>query len=262
MSEATSWIREASALLVVAGAGMGVDSGLPDFRGPTGFWRAFPPLEGLDLVFEDVANPRLFRDDYELAWGFYGYRLNSYTAAVPHEGYGVLRRLADTKPTAVFTTNVDGFFHRAGFPIVVEAHGSLNWYQCANCRILLPLHGPFSVDERLRCVDPPSCPRCRGRIRPNVLMFGDSEFDPTRTAAQEEVLDRWLESHGGGGLVVVEVGAGTVVSSARDFSQTQVDRGARLVRINLREAEVVGARCVGMLMGARDALISIEGGVS
>ena len=60
----------AEALVIAAGAGMGVDSGLPDFRGPQGFWRAYPPYQKLGLSFEDLANPRWFSDDPELAWGF------------------------------------------------------------------------------------------------------------------------------------------------------------------------------------------------
>ena len=63
-------------LLVAAGAGMGVDSGLPDFRGNEGFWKAYPPLAKLGIQFEEMANPRWFRDDPRLAWGFYGHRFN------------------------------------------------------------------------------------------------------------------------------------------------------------------------------------------
>jgi NAD-dependent SIR2 family protein deacetylase len=66
-------VLEADAILIGAGAGMGVDSGLPDFRGNQGFWRAYPPLANLGLEFEDMANPRWFMEDPTLAWGFYGH---------------------------------------------------------------------------------------------------------------------------------------------------------------------------------------------
>src|SRR5215218_7251374 len=107
---AAALIAEAEALLVCAGAGMGVDSGLPDFRGPKGFWRAYPPYRALGLRFEELADPVHFDADPELAWGFYGHRLALYRGTVPHAGFGVLLRWAQERPTFVFTSNVDGQF--------------------------------------------------------------------------------------------------------------------------------------------------------
>ena len=78
ITRAADAIRRADALLVAAGAGMGVDSGLPDFRGPEGFWRAYPPYRALGLRFEQMASPHTFARDAHLAWGFYGHRLNLY----------------------------------------------------------------------------------------------------------------------------------------------------------------------------------------
>ena len=83
--------REATALLIGAGAGMGVDSGLPDFRGNEGFWEAYPPFAKLGLSFMELANPGWFESDPALAWGFYGHRLESYRRTVPHRGFEVLR---------------------------------------------------------------------------------------------------------------------------------------------------------------------------
>src|SRR5512143_1476726 len=96
--QAAEAIAQAEALLIGAGAGMGVDSGLPDFRGPEGFWRAYPPYRKLGLAFEDLANPRWFDDDPALAWGFYGHRLNLYRKTAPHAGFAVLKRLAARAP--------------------------------------------------------------------------------------------------------------------------------------------------------------------
>ena len=71
-------LHSSEALLIGAGAGMGVDSGLPDFRGKEGFWKAYPPLAKLGIRFEEMANPKWFQDDPDLAWGFYGHRLHQY----------------------------------------------------------------------------------------------------------------------------------------------------------------------------------------
>ncbi len=74
----------ADSLLLAAGAGIGVDSGLPDFRGPQGFWRAYPGLKKSGLRFEQIANPEHFHSDPTLGWGFYGHRLKLYRETQPH----------------------------------------------------------------------------------------------------------------------------------------------------------------------------------
>src|SRR5262245_31959857 len=109
IASAARAIEDAEALLITAGAGMGVDSGLPDFRGNEGFWRAYPAFRERGLVFVQVANPRWFREDPEQAWGFYGHRLQLYRRSEPHASFAILMRWADTKPLAyfVFTSNVD-----------------------------------------------------------------------------------------------------------------------------------------------------------
>src|SRR5262249_12032094 len=117
LDRAAAAIAGADAILIGAGAGMGVDGGLPDFRGPQGFWRAYPPYERLGLNFVALANPRWFTDDPELAWGFYGHRMGLYRRTSPHEGFDILRRCVERMPRAgfVYTSNVDGHFQRAGF---------------------------------------------------------------------------------------------------------------------------------------------------
>jgi NAD-dependent SIR2 family protein deacetylase len=106
-------IREADALLVGAGAGMGVDSGLPDFRGAEGFWKAYPPFRG--RRFAELSTPHWFQTDPAVAWGFFGHRLNLYRGATPHLGFELLRRWGAERPCGafVFTSNVDGQFQKA-----------------------------------------------------------------------------------------------------------------------------------------------------
>lgn len=76
--QVADWIRNADGLLITAGAGIGIDSGLPDFRGTEGFWSAYPALRAEGLAFTDIANPAAFQRDARLAWGFYGHRLSLY----------------------------------------------------------------------------------------------------------------------------------------------------------------------------------------
>jgi NAD-dependent SIR2 family protein deacetylase len=182
--QAAAAIRGAEALIVTAGAGMGVDSGLPDFRGPLGFWRAYPPYEKLGLNFTDLANPRWFHDDPAMAWGFYGHRFELYRKIIPHGGFAVLRKWANQMPRGafVFTSNVDGHFQRAGFDEqhIVECHGSLNWLQCTSfCGSgIWPVKASITtiidLDEAsMLAREPfPTCPTCGALARPNVLNLG------------------------------------------------------------------------------------------
>src|SRR5262245_3786007 len=89
-------IRSADALLIGAGAGMSVDSGLPDFRGPEGFWKAYPAFHGKQ--FAQMSNPVWFSRDPGQAWGFFGHRLNLYRDKGPHAGYDILRRWGEARP--------------------------------------------------------------------------------------------------------------------------------------------------------------------
>jgi NAD-dependent SIR2 family protein deacetylase len=215
---AVQWLRDADGLLITAGTGMGVDSGLPDFRGTHGFWRAYPALQAEGIHFEGIANPVAFRRDPARAWGFYGHRLNLYRRTVLHDGYAILRKWADRMEHGafVFTSNVDGHFQKVGFAEeqVAECHGSIHWLQCVEpCRPHLWSADAVraEVDEaHCRLLSPlPACPRCAGLARPNILMFGDGSWIETRTEQQMTRLRNWLPSVRK--LIVVELGAGRAI---------------------------------------------------
>ncbi|GEL17443.1 NAD-dependent protein deacetylase [Pseudonocardia asaccharolytica DSM 44247 = NBRC 16224] len=259
-------LRGADALLICAGAGMGVDSGLPDFRGPEGFWRAYPPYRALGLRFEELADPVHFADDPELAWGFYGHRLGLYRSTVPHEGFGVLRAWA-RRPVRVFTSNVDGQFQRAGFAddVVAECHGSIHHLQClTGCgQQVWPADGAsVQVDPMtMRAAAPlPSCPACGGLARPNILMFGDWSWDPARTQPQLDAHTGWLRSLRAEGrrLAVVEIGAGTAVPTVRRQAELASASSGALVRINVREPAVRHGRGVGIAAPAAATLLALD----
>lgn len=251
-------IDRADALLVGAGAGMGVDSGLPDFRGDEGFWENYPPFEERGLDFYDLANPRWFRKDPELAWGFYGHRLHLYRETTPHAGFDLLREWAGDMDHGcfVFTSNVDGQFQRAGFDEsrVLECHGSIHHLQCARpCRDAIWSAEGTDVDideSTFRATSQlPSCRHCDRVARPNVLMFGDFSWVGDRTQRQQRRFQDWLEEIDEARVAVVECGAGTAVPTVRhQCEQVARSHDARLVRINPREPE------------APDSAISVAGG--
>ncbi len=247
-ARAAEAIAEADAMVIAAGAGMGVDSGLPDFRGDEGFWKAYPPFAERGLSFIDLASPSWFAEDPELGWGFYGHRLGLYREIQPHAGFELLRAwgLGMTHGARVFTSNVDGQFQRAGFPeqTVVECHGSIHHLQCSEaCESRIwPAHEIcVQVDEAsFRAAPPlPRCPTCGAVARPNILMFGDWAWLPERTGSQQEQLGAWLDGLGRARLVVVEIGAGMAVPTVRLVAERLAARpGAMLIRINPREPSV------------------------
>ncbi len=260
LEQAACRIASAGSLLIGAGAGMGVDSGLPDFRGPEGFWRAYPPFRG--RRFEQMANPRWFRHDPQVAWGFYGHRLHLYRETEPHAGFGILLRWARRVPGGafVFTSNIDGHFQRAGFSPrqVVECHGSIHHLQCVDpcrCRIWSADQVQLQIDpETFRAAEPlPRCPHCGKLARPNVLMFSDYDWVPDRTEAQLQRYHAWLRQ-APEPLVAVELGAGTAVPTVRWEMEK---RTPLLVRINPREADVPD-QGIGIPCGALEALEKID----
>ncbi|HET9553226.1 MAG TPA: Sir2 family NAD-dependent protein deacetylase [Anaeromyxobacteraceae bacterium] len=262
---AAAALRGARALVVTAGAGMGVDSGLPDFRGPEGFWNAYPPYRRLGLTFEEAANPEHFEGDPAFGWGFYGHRAALYRATVPHQGFALLRRWIERLGLEPFvvTSNVDGQFQRAGFDParIVEIHGSIHHLQCTG-----PCRGDIwenaeevPVDEAtMRAARVPACPRCGAPSRPNILMFGDFAWLPERTMAQRERFAGFLGRLGGAPLVVVELGAGTALPSIRMLTQELGARpGALAVRINPREPQIPPPH-LSLRAGALDGLAAID----
>src|SRR5438445_5570872 len=97
---AAELLQQADGLIVAAGAGMGVDSGLPDFRGNAGFWQAYPALGAADMEFSQIASPAAFHAQPALAWGFYGHRLKLYRRTRPHAGFALLRHWGEQIPQA------------------------------------------------------------------------------------------------------------------------------------------------------------------
>lgn len=261
IERAAATIASADAILVGAGAGMGVDSGLPDFRGDQGFWNAYPPFRG--KKFAEISNPIWFRSDPVQAWGFFGHRLNLYRDTQPHAGFEILRRWAEERPAGyfVFTSNVDGHFQRAGFSTecVLECHGSIHYLQCTEIcsRDIWPTADlTVSVDEQtIRATSTlPACIHCQSVARPNILMFGDFEWDSGRHDEQAQRYYEWLRSVRAKNLAIIEFGAGQSVPTVRHECQSQP---GKLIRVNPRDHQAP-ADAISIPLGALDAIRRID----
>lgn len=267
IQRAAQIIGQADAILIGAGAGMGVDSGLPDFRGNEGFWKAYPPMKKQGLSFYDLANPIWFNEDPQRAWGFYGHRRNLYRQTEPHKGFSILKKWADEKPSGgfVFTSNVDGHFQKAGFADkqVLECHGAIDFSQCRlPCCDAIWAAEEHSIEVDMRSfralAELPKCKNCRHLARPNVLMFGDHAWVDQRTTEQQLRFQQWIDMQNVSKMAIIEIGAGTAVPTVR-LQCEQIARrfDSPLIRINPREAQ--GRDVISIAAGGLDALIQIDG---
>ncbi len=261
LEQAAESIRQADGLLITAGAGMGVDSGLPDFRGHEGLWEAYPALRKAHIQFQDIASPETFIENPQLAWGFYGHRLNLYRQALPHEGFNLIKQMGEEKPHGyfVFTSNVDGQFQKAGYPPtqIAECHGSIHHLQCIHgCMNEIWSADDLAIttdDSRCLITSPlPRCPHCGDVARPNIALFGDNAWLPERYLAQKSHFIRWLSPISR--LTILEIGAGTALPTIRNMGEQLT---GTLIRINPRQPHTSKADSLSLPFGALSALTGI-----
>jgi len=263
---AAAILNKTEALFITAGAGMGVDSGLPDFRGTEGFWKAYPPIAKLGISFPEMANPEWFNRDPAFAWAFYGHRLNLYRETQPHEGFRLLLDFAQQLPGGyfVFTSNVDGQFQKAGFDEhrIKECHGSIHHLQCVqHCSDIIwdASRIEVQVDEaEFKARKPlPHCPNCGGLARPNILMFNDLNWIQERSHEQGLRQSHWVDQvfKNGHRLTIIEMGAGTAVPTVRFQSERVANlTDAVLIRINPREPQVPEPAHISLRVGSLDGV--------
>ena len=151
-------IRTRQPCVVLTGAGVSTESGIPDFRSPTGIWAEVDPME--------YASLRAFQSDAEKVWSFYAPRVEMLTGAEPNAAHHALAELEHRGfVQAIVTQNIDLLHTRAGSRDVVEVHGSIRTASCLACGHREPL------EESLLPV--PRCPECGAVLKPDVVFFGE-----------------------------------------------------------------------------------------
>lgn len=262
IKKAAELIINADAILIGAGAGMGVDSGLPDFRGTEGFWKAYPVAKSLNLNFQQMANPANFIFNPELAWGFYGHRYHLYKSTKPHMGFNILKKWVDNKKYGgyVYTSNVDGQFQKSHFSEqnIVECHGSIHYLQCSDSctHDIWPADNlKIEIDiNTLKAVSGiPRCRNCGSIARPNILMFGDYNWNSDRCDEQEAPYRDWVQEVKQEKLIIIEIGAGTHIPTIR-YECTSHSKP--VIRINPTQCDV--SQGIGIKLGALEAIESID----
>jgi NAD-dependent deacetylase len=204
-------LRERGPAVVLTGAGISTESGIPDFRSPTGIWAKYDPQE--------YATIEAFRADPVKVWSFYSLRFRALTEAAPNTGHLALAELERIgHVSAVVTQNIDLLHERAGSRDVVEVHGSIRTSTCLGCG------ARYGVDEVLRLLErapEPRCRECGAVLRPDVVFFGellpeaaiDRAYELARSTRLLVVVGSGLEvwpvsqlpeeTRGGGGVVAI-----------------------------------------------------------
>jgi NAD-dependent deacetylase len=206
-------VRRAQPCVVLTGAGISTESGIPDFRSPTGIWAEYDPTE--------YATISAFRRDPVKVWEFYALRFEALTRAEPNDGHRALAELeARGFVRAVVTQNIDTLHEHAGSREVVEVHGSIREAECLACGERVSLEDVVAL---LRERPAPLCPRCGEVLKPGVVMFGEllpeREIDRAFALAEEATL-------------LLVVGSSLEVYPVATLPETTLAAGGELAIVN------------------------------
>jgi NAD-dependent deacetylase len=223
MERARALLADAARVVVLTGAGVSAESGVPTFRGPEGLWGKYRP--------EQLATPDAFRADPRLVWEWYAWRQERVRACAPNAAHHAIARLARQGRARVVTQNVDGLHERAAREAAavaaldpdewpLELHGSLFRAKCTRCAWRGALAGAVdagSVDAL------PRCDSCGALLRPDVVWFGES-LDPV-------VIDEAVTLAEAADLCLV-VGTSALVQPAASLPLATLRAGGALVEVN------------------------------
>ncbi|MCA9311529.1 MAG: NAD-dependent deacylase [Phycisphaerales bacterium] len=221
-AEALRAVADAGHIVVLTGAGISAESGIPTFRDAIdGFWSQYDP--------RDLATPEAFARDPELVTRWYDMRRGMCAAASPNAGHQALVHLQQQVTArggrfTLLTQNIDGLHQRAGSTEVVELHGSILRWRCATCAAH-PQDLPMPLPSF-----PASC-ACGGHLRPGVVWFGE--------ALPESALEAAVEAAAACDLFM-SVGTSAVVYPAAGLIDLANDRGVATMEVNRDPTPLTG----------------------
>jgi NAD-dependent deacetylase len=210
---ARAHLASARSIVVLTGAGISADSGVPTFRGQDGLWQNYRA--------EDLATPEAFERDPRLVWEWYNWRRELIATKSPNPAHYALAQLEQRRGDRMWliTQNVDGLHRAAGSHRLSEIHGNIWIVRCTGC-------GAMTEDRRVPIPILPTCETCGALVRPHIVWFGES-LDPADLHRCNEALQSC-------DLLLV-IGTSGVVYPAAGFASVAKQVGAMVVEINLDE---------------------------
>jgi NAD-dependent deacetylase len=242
LSQVAEWLSTARRAVVLTGAGISTESGIPDFRSPGGVWTKYRTVMFDEFLSSADGRYEYWRQKCELHRDFAGARPNAgHKALVTWE--------ADGRVRGIITQNIDELHQLAGSRRVLELHGTARQAACLDCSArydIEPLVAQFLSQDSV-----PDCPQCGGRLKHATISFGqmlphDVLMEATRWSRESDLM--------------FAIGSSLVVTPAADLPRVAKERGARLVIINREPtpldgiADVTLRGSIGELLSAIDSL--------
>jgi NAD-dependent deacetylase len=214
LAQAAEVLRDAKVVIAVTGAGISVESGIPDFRSEDGLWTKYPPFEYATLdAFH--ANP-------DKVWALFHELASTFAQVQPNPAHTALAELARLgKLDAVITQNIDNLHQAAGSPNVIEFHGNAARLTCIVCA------RQRAFDETIQ---PPGAPKCAcgAAMKPDVILFGELIPEAALTGSED-----WARRAD----AVIIVGTSATVYPAADLPHLAREHGARIIECNVEPTE-------------------------
>ena len=277
LKDAQKAIAECDALLVIAGAGMSVASGIFTYRGSNGIWNRSIQIGNESYRYDEISSLKMWKEFPALAWGFKANLYKMMKDCEPHEGYyKLLNYLKKNKNENYFicTSNIDNYFERAGFDKnkIYEVHGTMKLMQCMDkkCAIrngvieMTDTHMPIIDEDTLIGSNLPKCPHCPNILRPNVSMFGDYDFYGKPYEFAKKKMENWLQENEKKGfkLVILEIGCGINQHSLRmnngktlsgEWKLPKINIPLKMIRLNPDDDQTEDT-CIHVKMGSKQGI--------
>ncbi len=205
-------------IVVLTGAGISAESGIPTFRGPDGLWQGRDP--------QQLATPQAFDRDPALVWRFYEWRRGLIANSQPNAAHFLLAEIEKQIPhLSIITQNVDGYHTQAGNTQLLEIHGSLWRLKCTLCT--------HKWEDRRYPLPklPPICPVCEGLARPDVVWFGEALSSEILHSAMRMAMEA---------QIFLSIGTSSVVYPAAELPLIAKQNGAHVIEINPESTPISG----------------------
>jgi len=235
INEVAGLIRCKGGVVALTGAGISVDSGIPDFRSPHGLWTKYDPME--------YATIQAFKKNPAKVWNFF-LDLEPLKNSKPNKGHEALKALEDMGFLSdVITQNIDSLHTTAGNTKVIELHGNTRALHCIECFSEFCLGDFRHVAEKDL---PPKCPSCGGLVKPAVILFGE----PLPMKAIEMATKAASKAK-----ILLTVGTSGLVSPANIFPTVAKEHGAVIVEVNLEKTTLTQTITDYFLMGSSSKIL-------